>query len=141
MTGATGYIGGRLLARLEGDRRHGVRCLTRRPEALAGRTADDTEIFAGGVLVPDSLTRPMAGVDSAYYLVHSMVGQGDFSQLDRAGARNFAAAARTPGVKRIVYLGGLGAEAACRPTWPVARRWAASCTRPALPPSSSARPS
>ncbi len=109
VTGATGYIGGRLLARLEGDRRHGVRCLTRRPEALAGRTADDTEIFAGGVLVPDSLTRPMAGVDSAYYLVHSMVGQGDFSQLDRAGARNFAAAARTPGVKRIVYLGGLGA--------------------------------
>jgi uncharacterized protein YbjT (DUF2867 family) len=108
VTGATGYIGGRLLARLERDR-HRVRCLTRRPEALAGRTAAGTEVAGGDVLVPRSLTRPMAGIHTAYYLVHSMSGEGDFSRLDRAGARNFADAAREAEVRRIVYLGGLGA--------------------------------
>jgi uncharacterized protein YbjT (DUF2867 family) len=109
LTGATGYIGGRLLARLERDRRHRVRCLTRRPEALTGRVAADTEIAGGDVLVPRSLTRAMIGVHTAYYLVHSMSGHGDFSRLDRAGARNFAAAAGRAGLGRIVYLGGLGA--------------------------------
>ena len=108
MTGATGYIGGRLLARLERDRVHRVRCLTRRRAALASRIDESTEIVVGDVLVPDSLARSMIGVDSAYYLVHSMYGRGDFSELDRAGARNFAAAARAAGVKRFVYLGGLG---------------------------------
>jgi uncharacterized protein YbjT (DUF2867 family) len=109
VTGATGYIGGRLLARLEREHRHRIRCLIRRPEALAGRTAEGTEIVPGDVLVPDSLAPAMTGVDSAYYLVHSMSGGGDFSALDRAGARNFAAAAKAAGVQRIVYLGGLGA--------------------------------
>jgi uncharacterized protein YbjT (DUF2867 family) len=109
VTGATGFIGGRLLARLERDRRHRVRCLTRRPEALAGRTGENTKIVAGDLLVPDTLARAMTGVDSAYYLVHSMSGGGEFSELDRAGARHFAAAARTAGVKRFIYLGGLGA--------------------------------
>jgi uncharacterized protein YbjT (DUF2867 family) len=108
LTGATGYVGGRLLHDLETDRRLRVRCLTRRPEALAGRTAGDTELVRGDVLDPDSLARAMRGVDTAYYLIHSMGTRGDFEALDRSAARNFAAAARTAGVRRIIYLGGLG---------------------------------
>jgi uncharacterized protein YbjT (DUF2867 family) len=108
LTGATGYVGGRLLNRLQADDRHRVRCLTRRPEALAGRTGPHTEALAGDALDAVSLARAMHGVDTAYYLIHSMDASGDFESLDRAAAKNFADAARTVGVRRIVYLGGLG---------------------------------
>ena len=108
LTGATGYVGGRLLNRLQADDRYRVRCLTRRPEALAGRTAPHAEALAGDALDPASLARAMHGVDTAYYLIHSMDASGDFESLDRAAAKNFADAARTAGVRRIVYLGGLG---------------------------------
>ena len=108
LTGATGYVGGRLLSRLQADDRHRVRCLTRRPEALAGRMAPHTEAVAGDALDAASLARAMRGVDTAYYLIHSMDASGDFESLDRAAAKNFAEAARTAGVRRIVYLGGLG---------------------------------
>jgi uncharacterized protein YbjT (DUF2867 family) len=108
LTGASGYIGGRLLHRLEAEERHRVRCLTRRPAALAGRTAAETEVYAGDVLEPKSLASAMAGVDTAYYLVHSMGASGDFESLDRVAARNFAAAAERARVRRLVYLGGLG---------------------------------
>ena len=108
LTGATGYVGGRLLHRLEAERRHLVRCLTRRPEALAGRTAAETEVIAGDLLDPGSLASAMRGVHTAYYLVHSMGDSGDFESLDRVAATNFGAAAREAGVRRIVYLGGLG---------------------------------
>jgi uncharacterized protein YbjT (DUF2867 family) len=108
LTGATGYVGGRLLHHLEADPRLRVRCLTRRPEALAGRTAGDTELVPGDALDPGSLAQAMHGVHTAYYLIHSMGGGGDFEALDRAAARNFGAAARAAGVARIIYLGGLG---------------------------------
>jgi uncharacterized protein YbjT (DUF2867 family) len=108
ITGATGYVGGRLVHRLEADARHGVRCLTRRPEALAGRISQQTEAFAGDALDPASLGRAMQGVDTAYYLIHSMDASGDFESIDRTAAENFARAARTAGLRRIVYLGGLG---------------------------------
>jgi uncharacterized protein YbjT (DUF2867 family) len=108
LTGATGYVGGRLLNRLEVDDRHRVRCLTRRPEALAGRTAPHTEALVGDALDAASLARAMDGVDTAYYLIHSMDASGDFESLDRAAAKNFAEAARRAGIRRIVYLGGLG---------------------------------
>jgi uncharacterized protein YbjT (DUF2867 family) len=108
VTGATGYVGGRLLHRLETDGRHRVRCLTRRPEALAGRIGRDTEAVSGDALDPSSLERAMRGVLTAYYLIHSMDASRDFEFLDRAAARNFANAARIAGVRRIVYLGGLG---------------------------------
>lgn len=107
LTGATGYIGGRLLARLE-EADRGVRCLTRRPEALVGRIASGTEVVVGDLLHRESLAAAMDGVQSAYYLVHSMRASGDVEELDRRAAVNFAQAARDAGVGRIVYLGGLG---------------------------------
>src|SRR3984957_13927005 len=107
LTGATGYIGGRLLDRLEqADRR--VRCFTRRPEALAGRVAVGTQVVAGDLLDLESLATAMHRVETAYYLVHSMGASGNFESLDRRAANNFAQAARAAGVGRIVYLGGLG---------------------------------
>jgi uncharacterized protein YbjT (DUF2867 family) len=109
LTGATGYVGGRLLARLEGKGLP-VRCLARRPDHLKGRVSPGTEIVAGDILDPESLTRAMAGCDAAYYLVHSMGAEGPFADLDRQGARHFAKAASWSGLKKIIYLGGLGDE-------------------------------
>jgi uncharacterized protein YbjT (DUF2867 family) len=109
LTGANGYVGGRLLRTLEESGRT-VRCMVRRPAALSGRTAEQTEIVHGDVLDPDSLHEALAGITAAYYLVHSMAGLGLFADADRRGAENFADAARRSGVSRIIYLGGLGAE-------------------------------
>jgi uncharacterized protein YbjT (DUF2867 family) len=109
LTGATGYVGGRLLRKLETTGRP-VRCMVRRPEALSGRTAEQTEIVHGDVLEPDSLHGALARITNAYYLVHSMAGSEPFAGADRRGAENFAAAARENRVGRIVYLGGLGAD-------------------------------
>jgi uncharacterized protein YbjT (DUF2867 family) len=108
VTGATGYIGGRLVPRLlaEGCR---VRCLARDPARLEGRPwRDRVEVMRGDVLSPESLGPALAGVTAAYYLVHSMAGGRDFHERDLAAARAFGAAARTAGVGRVVYLGGLG---------------------------------
>ena len=107
LTGATGYIGGRLLAELERLGRP-VRALARNPESLRTRVAPSTEVVRGDVLDPVSLREAMAGVQTAFYLVHSMGASSDFAELDREGARNFGEAARQAGVGRIVYVGGLG---------------------------------
>jgi uncharacterized protein YbjT (DUF2867 family) len=109
LTGATGYVGGCLLAELE---RRGivVRCLARRPEKLTGRAGPQTEVMAGDATDPADLARACAGVDVAYWLVHSMESGVDFERADRLAAERFAAAARDAGVRRIVYLGGLGAD-------------------------------
>jgi uncharacterized protein YbjT (DUF2867 family) len=109
LTGATGYVGGRLLRTLEESGRP-VRCMVRRPETLSGRAAEQTEIVRGDVLEPDSLHDALEGVTAAYYLVHSLAASEPFASADRRGAENFAAAANKSGVSRIVYLGGLGAE-------------------------------
>lgn len=108
VTGATGYVGGRLLHRLEASACHRVRCLTRRPEAITARAGTDTEVVAGDVMDLTSLRRAMEGVDAAYYLIHSMEASTEFEALDRVAARNFASAARSAGLRRIIYLGGLG---------------------------------
>lgn len=107
LTGATGYIGGRLLPLLE---KHGysLRCLTRRPEALAGRVGAKTEVVAGDVLDRDSLAKAMVDVETAFYFVHSMGADRDFEEVDRTAAENFAQAVTDAGVRRIIYLGGLG---------------------------------
>jgi uncharacterized protein YbjT (DUF2867 family) len=107
LLGATGYIGGRLLRAL-GDRGVRLRCLARRPEFLRRRVAESTDVVKGDVLDPESLQGALVGVDTAYYLVHSMGSGRDFASKDRSAAANFARAARAAGVRRIVYLGGLG---------------------------------
>ena len=106
LTGASGYVGGRLLVKLQ-SRGVSLRCLARRPENLRDRVASDTEVAAGDVLNAESLPDAFAGIDIAYYLVHSMNETGSFEEQDRVAARNFAAAAREAGVRRIIYLGGL----------------------------------
>ncbi|MEA3246988.1 MAG: SDR family oxidoreductase [Gemmatimonadota bacterium] len=109
LTGATGYVGGRLLSRLEALG-HRVRCLARRPEALAGRVGPGTEVVRGDVLDRAGLDAALQGVDVAYYLVHSMGSPAAFEEADRRGAANFGAAAHAAGVRGIIYLGGLGRE-------------------------------
>ena len=107
LTGATGYVGGRLLRALQAAG-YPVRCLVRRPEFLAPRVSPETEVVKGDCLDAASLPPACAGVHTAYYLVHSMGSSGDFTEQDRAAAANFGAAARAAGVQRIIYLGGLG---------------------------------
>ncbi|MCY4587704.1 MAG: SDR family oxidoreductase [Bryobacterales bacterium] len=109
LTGASGYIGGRLLARLEEESRS-VRCLARRPEFLRPRVGPGTEVVGGDLTRPETLPEAMQDVSTAYYLVHSMASEGGFRQQDRLAAEAFAAAARRACVKRIIYLGGLGGE-------------------------------
>jgi uncharacterized protein YbjT (DUF2867 family) len=109
VTGATGYVGGRLLAALEaGAGPWRLRCLARRPQSLRGRVAATTEVVRGDCLEPASLTAALRDVDAAFYLVHSMGAGGEFARRDLEAAGNFAEAARAAGVRRIVYLGGLG---------------------------------
>lgn len=111
LTGASGYIGGQLLPALEGAGQR-VRCLARDPASLRGVTGPATEVVQGDVTDPASLIAAMGGIDTAYYLVHSMSAAGSFEDVDRAAARNFARAASEAGVRRIIYLGGLGEGAA-----------------------------
>ena len=107
VTGATGYIGGRLVPRLL-EMGYRVRCLVRDPSRLQGRPwQGQVEIMAGDVLQPDSLAQAMAGVRVAYYLVHSLGGGTDFHERDMNAARNFGAAARAAGIERLIFLGGL----------------------------------
>jgi len=108
VTGATGYIGGRLVPRLL-DAGCAVRCMVRDAARLQGRPwLGQVEVVRGDVLMPETLGPAMQGVDVAYYLVHSMGGGENFHQRDLAAARAFGQAAREAGVRRIVYLGGLG---------------------------------
>lgn len=107
VTGVTGYVGSRLWKRLEREG-YALRLLARHPERLAGRVGPHTEVARGDVLDASSLESALAGVAAAYYLIHSMGSKKDFEQLDRLGAQNFAEAARRGGVRRIIYLGGLG---------------------------------
>ena len=82
--------------------------MARRPAQLAARVAADTEGVAGDVLDPASLTPALADVHTAYYLIHSMAASRDYDRRDGEGAEAFARAAREVGVRRIIYLGGLG---------------------------------
>jgi uncharacterized protein YbjT (DUF2867 family) len=108
LTGATGYVGGRLLRQLE-EREEPVRCLTRRPERLRLRRAGD-EVVAGDLLEPKGLEEILRGVDRVFYLVHFLDHPGDFGALEAEAAINFGRAAARAGVSRIVYLGGLAAR-------------------------------
>jgi uncharacterized protein YbjT (DUF2867 family) len=111
LTGASGYVGSHLLAALARTD-HDVRALTRRPE-----TADlpaGTDVRRGDALSGEGLDEALEGCRTAYYLIHSMGdagGEEDFAARDRRAARTFATAARRAGVRRVVYLGGLGGDA------------------------------
>lgn len=107
VTGATGYIGGRLVPRLIATG-HSVRVLVRDPAKLRGVPwADDVEIVRGDLSDASSLDSAMDGIEVLYYLVHSMGTRGDFEAQESIAAENTARAALKAGVKRIVYLGGL----------------------------------
>ena len=107
VTGATGYIGGRLVPRLAEQGRT-VRCVARRSDRLAGRGWVGTEIVEGDLADPSVLPRALHDIDVAYYLIHSMAAGETFREVDRLMATNFGIAAAAAGVKRIIYLGGLG---------------------------------
>jgi len=107
LTGATGYIGGRLLPLLTADGWR-VRCLARQPQHLRPRVPAGVEVLRGDLLDAGSLRSALTGVEAAIYLVHSLGATGNFEDQDRLAAANFGAAARAAGVQRILYLGGLG---------------------------------
>lgn len=111
VTGATGYVGGRLVLRLL-ESGYLVRCLVRSPRKLESRSWRDdprVEVVQADLADADGLDTHLQGCDAAFYLVHAMISAGsDFAQRDQAMAERFAAAASAAGVERIIYLGGLG---------------------------------
>lgn len=109
VAGSTGYIGGLLCRRLR-EEGQAVRALARHPDRAGDLKEAGCEVLRADVLEPETLALALEGVEIAYYLVHSMGrgSDGDFAERDHRGAENFAAAAAAAGVKRIVYLGGLG---------------------------------
>jgi uncharacterized protein YbjT (DUF2867 family) len=104
--GASGYIGGHLVPELLRAGRR-VRACARNVEVLEGRGWEGAELVGADALDPATLRGALAGVDVAYYLVHSMAAGREFARIDREAAANFAHAAAAAGVRRIVYLGGL----------------------------------
>ncbi len=108
VTGVTGHVGGRLVPQLL-QTGYQVRVLVRDRNRLHGYSwLDQVEVAEGDALVHDSLHQALSGVATAYYLIHSMKGNGDHVQLDLQAARNFGNAARLNGIERIIYLSGLG---------------------------------
>lgn len=107
LTGATGYVGGRLLPLLL-DSGFSVRCAARTPENLSHIDHKNAEIVRVDLLELESLELALKGIDVAYYLVHSLGSANAFEEKERQCAQNFARAAKNAGVGRIIYLGGLG---------------------------------
>jgi uncharacterized protein YbjT (DUF2867 family) len=103
-----------LLSKLQA-RGEAVRCLARNPEHLEGRLEGASEAVRGDLLDAASLRDALGGIETAYYLVHSMASTGSFEDNDRKAAANFSEAARDAGVRRIIYLGGLGEGADLSP--------------------------
>jgi uncharacterized protein YbjT (DUF2867 family) len=109
VTGVTGYVGGRLVPRLL-EAGYRVRCMVRDKTRLEGRPwFDDVDVVEADVLKRETLIPALAGIDVAYYLIHSMTSDAsDFHSRDLLAARQFGQAAEDAQVKRIIYLGGLG---------------------------------
>ncbi len=107
VTGASGYIGGRLVPELL-SAGYAVRCMARDPGKLSERPwSDDVEIAVADAVDESAVRRALEGVDVAYYLIHSLGTDASFERRDRTAAGIFAAAAKAAGVQRIVYLGGI----------------------------------
>jgi len=107
VTGATGFVGGRLIPALL-DAGHEVSALVR--DRSTYDAPEGVTVFEGDVLEPSGLDEALDGVDAAYYLIHAMGGGHGFEERDRRGARNFANAAERAGVERVLYLSGLGVD-------------------------------
>jgi uncharacterized protein YbjT (DUF2867 family) len=110
ITGATGYIGRRLKIRLLENPALALRLLVRNRNKVNPKLRPQVEIVEGDTFHKQALARAVAGIDTAYYLIHSMGAVADFERLDRVSAENFRDACIAAGVKRIVYLGGLGVK-------------------------------
>lgn len=109
ITGATGYIGGKLLNYLAKENKYSLRAFARYPENLTSRLPQgDVEVFQGDALDEASLARALEGVDIAFYFIHSMGEKKSFEVLDKKAAENFSKACARASVKKIIYLGGLG---------------------------------
>jgi uncharacterized protein YbjT (DUF2867 family) len=109
IVGASGYIGTNLVSLLVAEGRP-LRATSRNIEVLEGRGWEGVALYQCDVLEPDTLDAALQGVDTVYYLVHSMAAGREFPEIDAIAARNFAAAAERQGIRRIVYLGGLMPE-------------------------------
>jgi len=108
LTGATGYIGSQLKERLLQDEDVRLRLFVRNASKVKLAVSRNIEVREGSTFDKDSLLKALKGMDVAYYLIHSMGAKGDFEELDRISAENFRDACIAAGVKRIIYLGGLG---------------------------------
>jgi uncharacterized protein YbjT (DUF2867 family) len=108
ITGATGYIGRRLKTRLLGRSDISLRLLVRNRNKISPATRDRVEIIEGDTFNQQTLDKALEGVHTAFYLIHSMGAKKDFEELDRQSAENFRDSCIRAGVRRIIYLGGLG---------------------------------
>lgn len=108
ITGATGYIGRRLKAKLITRDDLAIRLLVRNRNKVSLTVRDQVDIVEGDTFHQEALEKALDGIHTTYYLIHSMGAEGDFKELDRQSAENFRDAAIRAGVKRIIYLGGLG---------------------------------
>jgi uncharacterized protein YbjT (DUF2867 family) len=110
LTGATGYIGSQLKEKLLQDENVRLRLFVRNAGKVKEPVGGRVEVYEGSTFDKDSLQKALEGVNVAYYLIHSMGAKGDFEELDRTSAENFRDACIAAGVKRIIYLGGLGVK-------------------------------
>ena len=110
VTGATGYIGRRLAHRLIQEGAVNVRLMVRNREKVQASIAEQVDIREGSTFDKPSLEAALAGVNTAFYLIHSMGSADDYSNLDRISAENFRDTCIAAGVSRIIYLGGLGVK-------------------------------
>jgi uncharacterized protein YbjT (DUF2867 family) len=110
LTGSTGYIGRHLAAELLKDPKVHLRLFVRNRKKVEFSPSDKLEIFEGNAIDSESLAEALAGIDVAYYLIHSMGAKTDYQELDKTIATNFSEACIRAGVKRIIYLGGLGVK-------------------------------
>ena len=110
ITGATGYIGRLLVQRLLAKPKMDLRLLVRSPDKLPPELRERAEVVKGSTFEPESLQSALEGIDCAYYLIHSMGAGKDYRRLDRESAKNFREACIEAGVRRVIYLGGLGSK-------------------------------
>lgn len=108
VTGATGYIGRRLVEALSSRQDVYLRLLVRNRKKVSANVLEQTDLVEGDTFDRDALERAVSGIDAAYYLIHSMGAGENYQQLDRKSAENFRDACIRAGVQRIIYLGGLG---------------------------------